>query len=74
LILGAKAIAAMDGRYAIAFEDIRKVAIPVLRHRISANFRATAEGKSTDDIIRQLLQTISEPDAPKYERGGVRRR
>jgi MoxR-like ATPase len=72
LILGAKAMAAMDGRYAVAFDDIRKVAIPVLRHRISANFRATAEGKTTDDIVRTLLETIPEPDAPKY--AGAKRR
>ena len=68
LILGAKAMAAMDGRFSVALDDIRKVALPVLRHRISPNFQAQAEGLSRDDIIERLLQTIPEPDVPKYEK------
>jgi MoxR-like ATPase len=38
----AKALAAMDGRFSVAIEDIQKIAIPVLRHRISTNFQAQA--------------------------------
>jgi MoxR-like ATPase len=68
LILGAKALAAMDNRYSVAIDDIKKVAIPVLRHRISANFQAQAEGKSSEDIIEQLLQTIGDPDVGKYRK------
>jgi MoxR-like ATPase len=67
LIQGAKAMAAMDGRFSIAIDDIRKVAIPVLRHRINANFQAQAEGKSSEDIIEQLLKVIGEPEVPKYK-------
>ncbi|HWA98679.1 MAG TPA: AAA family ATPase, partial [Pirellulales bacterium] len=44
LIHGGKALAAMDGRFSVAIDDIKKVAIPVLRHRISTNFQAQAEG------------------------------
>jgi MoxR-like ATPase len=66
LIMGAKAIAAMDGRFSVAIDDIKRVAGPVLRHRISTNFQAQAEGKTTDDVIDQLLETIPEPDVPKY--------
>jgi MoxR-like ATPase len=66
LIMGAKAIAAMDGRFSVAIDDIKRVAGPVLRHRISTNFQAQAEGKTTDDVIDQLLKTIPEPDVPKY--------
>ena len=44
LIQGGKALAAMDGRFSVAIEDVRKIAIPVLRHRISTNFQAQAEG------------------------------
>jgi len=66
LILGGKAIAAMDGRFSVSFEDVRKVAIPVLRHRISANFQAQAEGMSTDQIIEKVIETIPEPEIPKY--------
>ncbi len=68
LIHGARALAAMDGRAAVSFEDVRRVAIPVLRHRISPNFQAQAEGNSSDDIIRRLLETVPEPSIPKYER------
>jgi hypothetical protein len=45
LIQGGRAMAAMDGRFSVAVDDIKKVAIPVLRHRISTNFQAQAEGK-----------------------------
>jgi MoxR-like ATPase len=67
LIHGARALAAMDGRPAVAFDDIRRVAIPVLRHRISANFQAQAEGHDNDSIIRRLIEEVPEPNVPKYE-------
>jgi MoxR-like ATPase len=66
LINGGKALAAMDGRFSVAVEDIRKIAIPVLRHRISTNFQAQAEGMSTDDVVQRLLGTIPEPEIAKY--------
>jgi MoxR-like ATPase len=68
LILAGKAMAAMDGRLTVAIDDIRKVAVPVLRHRVSTNFQASAEGITPDDIIEELLKTIPEPAIPKYER------
>jgi MoxR-like ATPase len=68
LIWGAKAFAAMDGRFSVAIEDIKKAAIPVLRHRVSTNFQAQAEGKSSEDIVQQLLATIGEPEPAKYEK------
>jgi MoxR-like ATPase len=68
LIQGAKAMAAMDGRFSVAIEDVKKVAIPVLRHRIIANFQAQAEGKASEDIIQQLLTVTGEPEVAKYER------
>jgi MoxR-like ATPase len=68
LILAGKAMAAMDGRYSVSLEDIKKVAVPVLRHRISTNFQAQAEGQSTDSLIARLLTEIREPETPKYER------
>lgn len=67
LIAGAKAVAAMDGRPSVSFEDIRHVAIPVLRHRIATNFQAQAQGMTTEDIIRRLLEEIPVPDIAKYE-------
>ncbi len=66
LIHGGKALAAMDGRFTVAIEDIQKVALPVLRHRVSTNFQAQAEGLSTEDVIARLLETIPVPEIPKY--------
>ena len=68
LILAGKAFAAMDGRFSVAIDDVKKAAIPVLRHRIAANFQAQAEGKTSDDIVTKLLSVIDEPDIGKYER------
>jgi len=71
LILGGKAMAAMDGRYSVSLDDVRKVAIPVLRHRLSTNFQAQAEGQTTESIIQRLLAEVREPETPKYERKGA---
>jgi MoxR-like ATPase len=68
LIRGGQAMAAMDGRFSVAIDDIKKVAIPVLRHRVSTNFQAQAEGKTSEDVIQQLLAVIGEPEPPKYDR------
>ncbi len=67
LISGAKAFAAMDGRPNVTIDDVRRVAIPVLRHRVSTNFQAQAEGMSTDDIVDKLIEVVPEPNVPKYE-------
>jgi len=64
-----QAFAAMDGRPSVAIDDIKKAAIPVLRHRVSANFQAQAEGRTSDDIVLELLKIISEPEPPKYSSG-----
>ncbi|MGI9427047.1 MAG: AAA family ATPase [Bythopirellula sp.] len=66
LIHGGKALAAMDGRFTVAIEDVQKVAIPVLRHRVSTNFQAQAEGMTTEDVIDRLLEVIPVPEIPKY--------
>ncbi|MEX0600109.1 MAG: MoxR family ATPase [Rhodothermales bacterium] len=55
LILGAKAMAALDGRLTPLIEDVRRIAVPVLRHRIVANFNAEADGITSVDIIERLL-------------------
>ena len=67
LIAGARAVAAMDGRAAVSFEDVRHVCVPVLRHRLSANFQAQAEGYTTERLIARLLEEIPEPTVAKYE-------
>ena len=54
LIIGAKANALMNGKFSPDIEDVKKVAVPVLRHRLVRNYTAQAEGISIDDIINQL--------------------
>ena len=67
LLSGGKAMAAMAGRPSVTLDDIRKVAIPVLRHRISTNFQAQAEGMSSDDLVTRLLEEVPEPTISKYD-------
>jgi MoxR-like ATPase len=55
LVLGAKARAALDGRPMADLEDVRKVALSVLRHRVVTNFAAEAAGRKSDDLVRELL-------------------
>lgn len=55
LIIGAKCHAALNGKYAPDREDVNAVARPILRHRVVRNFKAEAEGLSTDDLIMQLF-------------------
>ncbi len=57
LILGAKAAALLDGRTSPSIDDVRAVAVPVLRHRVVTNFNAEADGISAVDIISRLLES-----------------
>ncbi len=57
LVLGAKAKAALDGRYSPNMNDVNYVAHPVLRHRIIMNFAAEAEGVSSDNIVDEIFKT-----------------
>ncbi len=66
LIQGGKALAAMDGRFSVAIEDVQKITIPVLRHRICTNFQAQAEGMTNEDIIERLVRETPPPVIPKY--------
>ena len=61
LILGAKARALLAGRSAISPDDIRRVARPVLRHRVLPNFAAEAEGITAGRIIDDLLEQVAPP-------------
>ena len=63
LTLGAKARALLDGRTHVAFEDIRALAHPVLRHRVLLNFHAQSERITTDTVIDQLLASVSPPSS-----------
>ena len=67
LIWAGKAFAAMDGRYSVSLDDIRRAATPVMRHRLACNFAAQAEGLDSVKIIRKLIEAVPEPKLPKYE-------
>jgi len=66
LINGGKALAAMEGRFSVSIDDVRKIAVPVLRHRISCNFQAQAEGMSTDDVVERLIKVTPAPEIEKF--------
>jgi MoxR-like ATPase len=61
LILGAKAAALLDGRFAVSPDDVKRVAYPVLRHRVLTNFAAQAEGVSAERVIGDLLESVPAP-------------
>jgi len=61
LVLGAKARALLDGRSVAAPEDIRAIALPVLRHRILLNYQAEADGVDADQIVARLLEAVPDP-------------
>lgn len=58
MILTAKARALLMGRFAVTVEDLQQVAYPVLRHRILMNFKAEAEGISSERVVTELLKAI----------------
>jgi len=58
LMLGGKVRALLDGRSAVAIEDIQRIALPALRHRIMLNFEASAEQVGADAVVRNILDTL----------------
>ncbi len=60
IVLAAKIRALIEGRLNVAFEDVRAVALPALRHRVILNFEAEAGGTTTDDVLRTLLTEVPE--------------
>jgi MoxR-like ATPase len=58
ILLTAKVLAMMDGRYHVSPEDIRATVAPSLRHRLLLNFEGAAEGVSTDEILKEVMQKI----------------
>jgi len=59
LLLGAKAMALLDGRPAPSIDDLRRIAHPVLRHRILLNFQAEADGIDADHVIGKLVESTA---------------
>lgn len=78
VVLAAKIGAMLDGRFNVSFEDVRKVYIPALRHRILLNFEAQAENVSPDTVLTEILADVKEkaddasslPHAEKVMRKG----
>lgn len=60
IALAAKVRALLDGRFNASFEDIRRVYLPALRHRVILNFEAQAEGVDTDDVLLRILDSLPE--------------
>jgi len=58
MILAGKIVALLDGRYNVAYDDLRAAALPALRHRLILNFEAQAEGVTTDWVIGQVLEQV----------------
>ena len=58
LIQGGKAMAAMDGRFSVSIDDVRRIAVPVLRHRIATNFQAQADGLTSESIVEHELALV----------------
>ncbi len=61
MILTAKARAILKNRFAVTLDDLKEVALPVLRHRVIVNFRAEAEGITSDVVTQELMKAISAP-------------
>jgi MoxR-like ATPase len=60
LVLAAKVRALLEGRYNVSFEDLRRVYLPAMRHRVLLNFEAQAEGVESDTVLLQILEHVSE--------------
>jgi len=62
LVLGARAFAVLNGRYFASTDDIKRVAAPVLRHRVITNFTADSEGITPDKIVEKLIETTPDKE------------
>jgi MoxR-like ATPase len=60
LVLAAKVRSLLDGRFNVSFEDLRRVYLPSLRHRVLLNFEAQAEGIESDDVLLKVLDAVPE--------------
>ncbi len=59
-MLAAKVRTLLEGRYNVSFEDVRRVYLPALRHRILLNFEAQAENIPSDVLLQQILKEVKE--------------
>jgi MoxR-like ATPase len=61
LVLSAKARALMEGRYHVTTDDIKALALPILRHRVLPNYYAESDGVTVDDILNSMLDDLATP-------------
>ena len=64
LVLCGRVRALMQGRLHVSTEDVRELALPALRHRIILNFDAHADGRTEDDLLLEMLESLPEPTMP----------
>ena len=64
LVLASKALALVEGRFAVTVDDLHQMAVPVLVHRLVIGFRGQAEGTRPDDVVASLLDATPEPTSP----------
>ena len=60
IALASKVRALLDSRFNVSFEDVRRVYLPALRHRVVLNFEAQSEGLDTDKVLLEILEKVSE--------------
>jgi MoxR-like ATPase len=58
LVLGAKVLALRSGRFAVSVDDVKAIALPVLRHRVIMNFEGEAEGVDADRLVSDVLEAV----------------
>jgi MoxR-like ATPase len=63
MLLAAKIRALLEGRFAVAIDDVKACALPALRHRVLLNFEGEAEGVKTDTVIEQIFAKLPESKA-----------
>ena len=61
LVRGARAVALLDGRDYVTPDDIKRIALPALRHRIALAPDALLEGRTTNDLLTEVIETIAAP-------------
>ena len=62
IVLAAKVRALLEGRFNVSFEDVRRVYLPALRHRVVPNFEAQAEGVTSDQVLLEILDAVPEKE------------
>jgi len=69
VLLASKIRALFEGRFAASIDDVKKVALPALRHRVLLNFEGEAEGIKTDQVLAEIIKSIPETKAGLRENG-----